>query len=67
MKRLGLQINMGNDAAKIFDKVIDLGITPSGHYFIPIRDCNLHIEDVHLAIEDTSYKDKKIIVQKLHR
>ena len=32
MKRLGLQINMENDTAKIFDKVIDLGTTPSGHY-----------------------------------
>ena len=58
---------MENDTAKIFAKVIDLGTTPSGHYFIPIRDCNIHIEDVHLAIEDKSYEDKKRIVQRLHR
>ena len=32
MKRLGLQINMENDTAKIYDKVIDLGTTPSRHY-----------------------------------
>ena len=25
----------------IFDKIIDLETTPSGHYFIPIRDCNI--------------------------
>ena len=67
MERLGLQVNMENDTAKIFDKVIDLGTTPSGHYFIPIRDCDVHIEDVHFAIEGKSYEDKKRIVQKLHR
>ena len=67
MKRLGLQINMENDTAKIFDKVIDLGTTPSGQYFAPVRDCNIHIEDVHFAIEDKSYEDKRRIVQKLHR
>ena len=67
MKRLGLQINMENDTAKIFDKVIDLGTTPSGQYFTPVRDCNIHIEDVHFAIEDKSYEDKRRIVQKLHR
>ena len=42
-------------------------LTPSGHYFIPSRDCNIAIKDIHFAIEDTSYKDKKRIVQKLHR
>ena len=62
MKRLGLQINMGNDTANIFDKVIDLGKPPSGHYFIPTRDCNILIKDVHFATED-----KKRIVQKHHR
>ena len=67
MKRLGLQINMENDTAKIFDKVTDLGTTPSGHHFIPIRDCDFPIEDVHFATEDKSYEDKKRIVQKLHR
>ena len=58
---------MENDTAKISDKVIDLGTTPSGHYFIPIRDFNIPIEDVHFATEDESYEDKKRIVQKLHR
>ena len=67
MKRLGLQINMENDTAKIFDKVIDLGTTTSGHYFIPIRDCNIHIETVRYATEDKSYEDQERIVQKLHR
>ena len=41
--------------------------TPSGHYFIPIRDCNIPIKDVHFATEDKSYEDKKRIVQKCHR
>ena len=58
---------MENDTAKLFDKVIDFERTPSGHYFIPIRDCNIPIEDVRFAIEDKSYEDKKRIVQKLHR
>ena len=62
MKRLRLQLNMENDIAKIFDKVI-VGTTLSGHYLIPIRDCNIPIEvlipiDVHFAIED-----RKIIEQ----
>ena len=33
MKRLGLQTNMENNTAKMFDKVTDLVTTPSGHYF----------------------------------
>ena len=58
---------MEKSTANTFDKVIDLGTTPSGHYFIPIRDCNIPTENVHFAIEDKSYEDKKKIVQKLHR
>ena len=67
MKRFGLQINMENDTAKIFDKIVDLGSTPSGHYFIPIKECNINIDEVYFAIEDKSYEEKKKIVQKLHR
>ena len=49
MKRLGLQINIKNDTAKICGKVIDIGTTISGHYFIPIKDCNISIKDVYFA------------------
>ena len=59
MKRFGLQINMENDTAKIFDKIVDLGTTPSGHYFIPIKECNINIDEVYFAIEDKSYEEKK--------
>ena len=66
MKRIGLQIDMENDTAKIFFKVIDLGTTPSGHYFTPIRDCNIPVEVYTLLLKIKSFRDKKRIVQKLH-
>ena len=55
MKRLGVQIKMENDAANIFDKVIDSGTTSSGLYLIPIKYCNIPIKEVDFAIEDKSY------------
>ena len=61
MKRFGLQINMENDTAKISDEIVDLGTTPSGHYFIPIKECNINIDEVYFAIEDKSYEEKNSI------
>ena len=58
---------MENDTAKISDKVIDLGTTLSGHYFIPIRNYNVPVTEAHFATENRSYEDKKRIVNKLHK
>ena len=59
MKRFGLQINMENDTAKIFDKIVYLGTTPSGHYFIPIKECNINMMKYILLLKTNLMKKRK--------
>ena len=67
MKRLGFKINLVNDSLEVNGRNLDLETTSSGHYFIPLKDCQMKIESVHVINEVVSLKEKTIMIKKLHR
>ena len=67
MKRLGFKINMVNDTLEVNGRSIDLDTTSSGHYYIPLKECEMNIESVHLVTELQTVKEKSQMIKKLHR
>ena len=67
MKRLGFKINLANDTLEINGRNIELDTTSSGHYFIPLKDCEMQIETVHVINEIENKSEKITMIKKLHR
>ena len=67
MKRFGMTLDLVNDTASIFGKKVELDTTSSGHYCLPLRECVVPVEGVHLAVEDEDPSKKEKMILKLHR
>ena len=69
MKRAGVKLDLENDSAKIFGKVVALNLTLSGHYCIPIdRAEQIPVEEVFsINFEGMGREDRYKILIKLHR
>ena len=67
MQRLGFRLNMENDTLEVDGRVIELDTASSGHYYLPVNNCEIEVHNVHLAIEEKSFDQKKKIIHKLHR
>ena len=66
MKRMGFKLNMANDTLEVNGKYIELDTTSSGHYYIPLKECTIHVENVNIT-EMKSSKEKEKELKKLHR
>lgn len=67
MKRFEMKLDLENDTANIFGKKIVLDTTSSGHYCLPLRECEVRLEEIHLALNEKLPQEKEKMVQKLHR
>ena len=67
MKRMGFKLNMENDTLEVNGRSIELESTSSGHYYIPLKECEVKIEKVHMVIEQKTKKEKEVMIRKLHR
>ena len=67
MKKMGFKINMANDTLEVNGVSIDLDTTSSGHYYIPLKECNIKVEKVHIVTELKTLKEKEKLIIKLHR
>ena len=76
MKKAEMLIDFTNDSAQIFSFHINLEITSSGHYTIPLsktRNClnsNINLEEekafIAVDVDKMSYQEKEKMVTKLH-
>ena len=67
MKRLGFKLNMMDDTLEINGNKIELDTTSSGHYYIPLQECEVKVANVHMVIEQKSKEEKVKMIHKLHR
>lgn len=67
MKRLGFKLNMIDDTLEVNGKKIDLETTSSGHYYIPLRECEVKVENVYMVLEQKTREEKVKMIKKLHR
>ena len=67
MKRLGFKLNLADDTLEVNGKKLDLDTTTSGHYYIPLKTCELPLESVNMVIENKSHGEKQKMIVKLHR
>ena len=67
MKKMGFKINLENDTLEVNGKSIDLDTTAGGHYFIPLQECQVKIENINLITELSTFKEKEKVINKLHR
>ena len=51
MKRLAFKINLAHDNLEVNGRKIDLDTTSSEYFFIPLKDCEMKIETVHVINE----------------
>ena len=58
MKRLGFKLNLADDTLEVNGKKLDLDTTTSGHYYIPLKTCELPLESVNMVIENKSHGEK---------
>ena len=67
MKKAGIRIDIAEDTAIIFGVKVNLSLTASGHYCIPITaDCQVQ-EVFAMDLDSTSNTDRSKIFLKLHR
>ena len=67
MKKMGFKINLENDTLETNGVTIDLDTTSSGHNYIPLKECEVKIEQVNLITDLKSLKEKEKVITKLHR
>ena len=67
MKRLGFKLNLADDTLEVNGKKLDLDTTTSGHYYIPLKTCELPLESVNMFIENKSHGEKQKMIVKLHQ
>ena len=59
-QRLGFRLNMENDTLDVDGRVIKLDTTSSGHYYLPVNNCEIEVHNnVHLAIEKNHLARKR--------
>ena len=60
---------MKYDTLKVEDRKVELDTTSSGHYYLPLKQCEVEVKEVWMSMEDKSFteKFKFKIVTKLHR
>ena len=46
---------------------IELDTISPGHYYIPLKECEINIENVHLVTELKTLQEKENVLKKLHR
>ena len=66
MKKHGFTLNMKDDTLEVEDRKVELDTTSSGHYYLPLKQCEVEVE-VCMSMEDKSFEEKFKIVTKLHR
>ena len=67
MKKAKMKLDLENDSASIFGNEVQLQCTSSGHYFVPIDQVKVNVEETSSALISTSQsKDKLSIIEKLH-
>ena len=74
MKKAGTEINFVKDSVTMYGEELDVQITQSGHYAIPLNDSKRILKDidrrndakVNLVIQSSNKNDKFKIAQKLH-
>ena len=67
MKKHGFILNMKDDTLEVEDRKVELDTTSSGHYYLPLKQCEVEVEEVCMSMEDKSCEEKFKIVTKLHR
>ena len=72
MKQANMKFNFENDTITAFEKPINLILTKSGHYAIPITSNKHILNDLnttaqHITVTLTRNKSDKDIAMKLHR
>ena len=67
MQRLGFRLNMENDTytLEVDGRITELDTASSGHYYLPVNNCEIEVHNVHLAIEEESFDQKKKMIHKL--
>ena len=58
---------MVNDTLEVNGQSIELDTTSSGHYYIPLKECEVKVEKVHIITEMKTVKEKEKAIKKLHR
>ena len=67
MKKHGFTLNMKDDTLEVEDRKVELDTTSSDHYYLPLKQCEVEVEEVCMSMEDKSFEEKFKIVTKLHR
>ena len=67
MKKHGLILNLKDGTLEVEDRKVKLDTTSSGHYYLPLKQCEVEVEEVCINMEDKSFEEKLKIVIKLHR
>ena len=63
---MGFNLNMENDTLEVHRRSLEVDTTLSGHYYIPLNECKVKIEKVHMVTGQKTCIEKKIIIHKLH-
>ena len=50
---------------EVEDRKVELNTTSSGHYYLPLKQCEVEVEEVCMSMEDKSFEEKFKIVTKL--
>ena len=58
---------MKNDKVEIFEKLLDLDCTSSGHYCVPLHSTSVNAEECMLAEKIEDINDKQNILNKIHK
>ena len=66
MKKHGFILNMKDDTLEVEDRKVELDTTSSGHYYLPLQQYEVEVEEVCMSMEDKSFEEKFKIVTKLH-
>ena len=67
MKKHGFMLNMKDNTLEVEDRKVELDTTSSGHHYLPLKQCEVEVEEVCMSMEDKSFEGKFKIVTKLHR
>lgn len=67
MKRAKVKIDTENDQAEVFGKIINLDITSSGHYCMPLETTEFSVEKCFFSLESMSTGEKTKKIEKIHK
>ena len=62
-----IHLKLKDDTLEVEDRKVELDTTSSGHYYLPLKQCEVEVEEVCISMEDKSCEEKFKIVTKLHR